>query len=259
MPISPSTSPSGVPFEICGNPGEVAAAAAEFFATMAVEAIARRGSFAVALSGGSTPRLMHDHLTREPLASRIGWSRAELFFGDERAVGPDHADSNYRMARETLFDRVAIPPSQIHRMIGEAADLAASARDYASILQSQLPLCATGFPTFDLILLGMGPDGHTASLFPGTEALDETRLWVVANDVPQLQTRRLTLTFPVLNAAKNVLFLVTGQAKAAPVAEIFSTERGRAHHPAGRVRPTEGRLLWLLDREAAAGLPEVSL
>jgi 6-phosphogluconolactonase len=205
----------------------------------------------IALSGGSTPRRMHQLLAEMPA---IDWSRVHIYFGDERSVGPDDEQSNYRMAQETLLDSVAIPPAQVHRMRGEdAPDVAAE--DYEIVLVDTFELRFAEMPRFDLIILGMGADGHTASLFPGTAALDERLAMVVANEVPQLDTTRITLTYPVLNAARAVLFLAAGADKADAIGRIFGpndTDRP----PAAFVRPTEGDLVWMLDAAAAAGLPD---
>ncbi|HLU48475.1 MAG TPA: 6-phosphogluconolactonase [Planctomycetota bacterium] len=213
----------------------------------------------VALAGGSTPRLLY-RLIAEELRTAIDWRHVEIFFGDERAVPRDHADSNFRMARETLLDRVPLPSMQIHPMDGGADDLSAAAEEYERILRER---CRTGtgaFPAFDLLWLGMGDDGHTASLFPGTRALDETRASVVANDVPQLDTRRLTITFPVIAAARHVQFLVSGRGKApkvAKVVELSATTIDRLPAdapPAARARPTSGILEWLVDEDAASDI-----
>ncbi|MGH7169454.1 MAG: 6-phosphogluconolactonase, partial [Gemmataceae bacterium] len=179
------------------------------------EAVASRGRFTVALSGGSTPKRLYQLLAAEPFRSQVDWSRVEIFWGDERCVPPDHADSNYHMANEAMLAHLPIPAEHIHRIEAERSDRDASARDYEAVLARVFGVAAGAEPpAFDLILLGMGPDGHTASLFPHTKALDETKRWVVANPVPQLNTDRLTLTRPILNRAREVLFLVAGADKA---------------------------------------------
>jgi 6-phosphogluconolactonase len=200
------------------------------------------------LSGGSTPKGFHAFLAQEP---DINWLRVHIWFGDERTVPPTHADSNYRMARETLLDHVTIPPDNIHRMQGELPPNDA-ARAYDAELRTAFGLTdpASAPPQFDLLILGMGDDGHTASLFPGTAALNEHTRWVVANEVPQQDTWRITLTWPVLNAAKHVLFLVTGANKQAALQAVFGDDVD-ARPPAAGIQPA-GDLTWLLDADAGA-------
>jgi 6-phosphogluconolactonase len=210
------------------------------------------GPFRVALSGGSTPRAVHERLTRTPHRKGIDWKRVIFFFGDERCVPPDSDRSNYRMARETLFEPLGISEERIHRMRGEAPPKEAAA-EYAGILERELPV-ERGVPTFDLIFLGLGPDGHTASLFPKTRALEEKGRPVAANRVPQMGEWRLTVTYPVLNAARRVVFLVSGGEKAGPATTILKRRPGWRDLPASRVRPTRGSLLWLLDEEAGGRL-----
>ncbi len=202
----------------------------------------------LALSGGSTPRRMHELLAEQP---HIDWSNVHVFWGDERTVPPDHPDSNYRMAQETLLRRVPIPEQQIHRMAGEKDPIQAAA-EYEQEIRDVFGVSPPDLPRFDVIVLGVGADAHTASLFPGTRALEERQRYVVANEVPQLDTTRLTLTLPVLNAAKLVMFLGAGADKAGAVES--SLGRGENVPPAGQVRPTEGQSRWLLDAEAAARL-----
>lgn len=203
----------------------------------------------LALSGGSTPRGMHEILAR---AEGIDWSNVHIFWGDERTVPPDHPDSNFRMAKESLLDHIDIPEENIHRMRGEL-DPNEAAREYEQEIRRVFSINADQVPEFDVILLGMGADGHTASLFPGTEALDEDHRLVVANEVPQLDTVRLTLTYPVLNNARLVLFLVAGDDKADAAEQCTFNP---SPPPAGRVRPENGAIVWLLDRSAAANIGE---
>jgi len=204
----------------------------------------------VTLSGGSTPRRMHELLAED--TTGIDWSRVHLYWGDERTVGPDDPQSNYGMARDTLITRVPILPEHVYRMRGEdAPDQAAC--DYEAALRQSFGVQAPELPRFDLLLLGIGADGHTASLFPGTTALDEHERWVVANHVPQQETWRITLTYPVINNAAMVMFLVAGRDKADAIHRIFSP--GVADKPpAAGVDPREGVSVWLLDAEAATGL-----
>lgn len=207
-----------------------------------------RGRFTLALSGGSTPRRLYRLLAPDD----VDWSRVELFFGDERCVPPDHADSNYRMVREALLERVPIPAANVHRMRGElGADEAAHA--YELELRAAFRLGPKDLPRFDLVLLGLGTDGHTASLFPGTSALDERERLVAPGRSPGASADdRVTLTFPVLNAAAAVAFVVAGSEKAAVVAALSSGGDAAGALPASRVRPGDGRVIWMLDHAAAA-------
>ena len=226
--------------------------AAQEVVARAQAAVSLRGRFTLALSGGHTPQGLHALLAdpEEPFRDRIAWAATEVFFGDERCVGPDHPESNYGSARASLFARVPLPPANVHRLRGED-DPAAAAAAYEAELRRSVP-SERGVPRLDLVLLGLGRDGHTASLFPGTAALaEETRL-VVANEVPQVGGFRLTFTFPLLCAARAVAFLVAGEDKAAPVANVLE---GHGDLPAARVRPADGDLAWFLDEAAASRLP----
>ncbi|MEM7234307.1 MAG: 6-phosphogluconolactonase [Planctomycetota bacterium] len=242
-------------FRVFDRPDQVAAAAAESFAATVDAALKNQRNAYVALSGGSTPKLLFELLANE-YATKLDWLSVEVFFGDERCVPPDHEDSNYRVAKELLLDRVGIPDSQIHRMPADASDLDDAAKKYAGVLRSKLPRSPNGTPTFDLVWLGMGGDGHTASLFPGTEALDNQRTLVAANAVPQLDTNRMTLTYPAINAARKVQFLVCGADKASRMREVqgeLDQAIAPTSHPASRVRPA-GILEWVLDSAAAVEL-----
>jgi len=233
----------------------VAQYAAREFVRRARAAIEASGAFKVALAGGSTPRRTYELLADPSLATQVEWEATHIFFGDERAVPPDHPDSNYRTAFETLLSKVRVPDAQVHRMGAERADLDAAATEYEARMAESFDLTVeSGPPRFDLVMLGMGEDGHTASLFPSTAALDETRAWVVANDVPQKSTRRLTLTPPVLNAARCVMFAVDGVDKAAPLADVLEGPHDPRRFPAQLIAPADGELLWLVDRAAAARL-----
>jgi 6-phosphogluconolactonase len=226
---------------------ELAEAAAQEFAARAGEAIDQRGRFAVVLAGGSTPKATYEVLASD-YADRIDWSNVHFFFGDERSVPPDHEDSNYRMAREALLDHV--PAGSVHRMQGELPpDEAAEA--YEQELRDFFG--SEELPRFDLILLGTGGDGHTASLFPETAALEVHDRWVVANPVLKLETTRITLTVPVINAARAVYFLVAGEGKAGPVAEILEGTPDPRQYPATLIQP-QGGPKWMLDRPAASEL-----
>ncbi|QYJ16255.1 6-phosphogluconolactonase [Rubrobacter xylanophilus DSM 9941] len=230
------------------DPARLAAAAAREFAARAARAIRERGRFAVALAGGSTPRAAYELLARD-YADGVDWGRVHFFFGDERPVPPDHADSNHRMAREALLSRV--PAGSVHRMRGELAPEEA-ARRYEEELRSFF--AGEEVPRFDLILLGLGEDGHTASLFPHTRALGETERLVVANPVERLGTVRITLTPPVINAARAVVFLVAGGGKADALREVLEGSADPRQYPAKLIRPGDGEPLWLVDRAAAASL-----
>ena len=228
---------------------------AERFVALAAEAIAARGRFAVALSGGSTPRPLYQRLATPPLAGRIDWSRVHVFWGDERAVGPDHPESNYRMTREALLDHVPIPAANVHRIVGED-DPDAAARAYERTLR-EFFATPDGPParSFDLVLLGMGDDGHTASLFPGTPPVTEERRWVMANHVTGPKTAwRITLTPVVLNAAGAVTFLVAGADKAPRLRDVIEGGDEAPVLPAQRIQPSHGALTWMVDAAAAARL-----
>jgi 6-phosphogluconolactonase len=229
----------------------VARAGAERFAELAARAIAERGSFAVVLAGGTTPRRVYELLAGEELGRRVEWERVHVFFGDERSVPPDHADSNYRMANEALLARVPLPPRNIHRMEGQG-DAAANASRYEDELRGYF--AEAGRPRFDLLMLGMGDDGHTLSLFPDTQALGESSSWVAANHVEKLGAWRITLTAGAANAARHVLFLVTGAGKAERLREVLFGERDPRRLPSQLIRPEEGLLEWIIDEAAAARL-----
>jgi 6-phosphogluconolactonase len=205
------------------------------------------------LAGGNTPRLLYKKLTEEPYRESIAWSKTIFLFGDERCVSPDDPSSNHHMAAETLFDPLEIAPHQIFRMKGEQTAVEA-ARRYAVRLGDLF--VGQDKKRFDLLLLGVGSDGHTASLFPGTEALDETERWVVGNHAPQLDEWRITMTLKALNAAQRVMFLVTGTEKAQVVAEAFGGLPHEGEHPCELVAPHGARRDVLLDEEAASLLPK---
>jgi len=239
--------------------GSLSEAAGHEFVRCAREAVAARGRFAVALSGGSTPQRLYQLLAAEPLRDRVDWGRVEIFWGDERCVPPDHPESNYRMAREAMLAQLPIPDEHIHRLEAERADHNGAARDYEATIGRVFGVSAGSEPpAFDVILLGMGPDGHTASLFPHTKALEETTRWVVANFVPKLDTERLTLTRPILNRAREVLFLVAGADKAEPLAEVLTGPSDPVRLPSQSIQPA-GRLVWYVDRAAAGRLPPALL
>lgn len=228
------------------TPKELAEAAARAFVEEAARAIDERGRFAVALAGGSTPEATYEILARDH-AGDVDWPNVHVFFGDERTVPPDHEDSNYRMARESLLERV--PMGSVHRMRGELPpeEAAASYEGELKEFFGETP------PVLDLVMLGIGPDGHTASLFPETSALEVTDRLVVANPVPKLDTTRLTLTAPVLSSARAVDFLVAGEGKAEALREILEGDADPRRYPAKLVRPPGGPT-WMVDRAAAQSL-----
>lgn len=230
---------------------ELALKAARSFARLADQYVLGSGRFTVALSGGSTPKAMFHHLASFPLRETVPWASIFFFWGDERSVGPDHSDSNYRMAATTLLSHVPVRAENIFRMRGEAEDLEAAAREYEDTLTRVVP-ARDGLPRLDLILLGMGADGHTASLFPGTTALDVQDRVAVSNYVEKLGTSRLTLTARAINAARNIRFLVSGVDKA-PALKAVLEGPGEPHvYPSQLIQPTDGSLLWMTDENAVS-------
>ncbi len=213
-------------------------------------------SLCAALSGGLTPRLLYQILASPALAARIRWKNIQLFQVDERCVPPDHPDSNYRMIREALLDHADIPAENFHRMQAEQGDLEQAGRDYAHELARVLEPQDGNRPRLDMVFLGMGPDGHTASLFPGTPALEEQSVWVRPNHVERLGMRRLTMTLPLLNNAAHVIFLVAGADKAEGVRKVLEGPPGEL--PAQRIQPLDGTLRWFLDEAAARKLSPAS-
>jgi 6-phosphogluconolactonase len=233
---------------ICRDAAELNRKAAERFVALAGSASAQSGRFAVALSGGSTPRALYALLASAVYRKRIDWSRTHLFWGDERCVPPAHPESNFRMVRESLLSRLEIPAENIHRMAGEKEPEAAAA-DYEKELRRFFN--STGLPRFDLILLGLGEDGHTASLFPGSTVVGENHRWVAPLYVERLKAYRLTLTLPVINAAAQVTFLVAGENKASIVKDLLAPGADSSAYPAGRVKPSNGQLTWFITQDAA--------
>lgn len=228
---------------------------AECLVDCAAQAVAERGAFHIALAGGSTPRQLYRTLAEEEFAERMPWSSVHIWFGDERAVPPDHPDSNFRMAHQALLGRVPVPPEQVHPMDAARADLESAAEEYAHRLATEVPSSPGGVPVLDVVLLGLGEDGHTASLFPDTEALHETRRTVVPVFVDSLRALRLTLTYPILNVARRVVFLVSGAAKADVLRRVLAPDPAAVPLPAQRLAPA-GDLMWFVDQAAAAALPE---
>ena len=247
-----------VQIKVLQNPAELVQAAAERFVASAVEAIRTHGRFRVALSGGTTPKSLYTLLSTDRYAARVDWSRVHVFWGDERCVPPADPMSNYRMVRETLIDQVPLPAENVHRMRGEDDPVAAAAA-YERVLRHELGISA-GPPTpdarFDLMLLGMGDDGHTASLFPGLTAVSEHERWVTAEYVAEVSMWRVSCTPALFNTAAAVVFLVSGREKAAMLRRVLEGPYQPEVLPAQVVAPHDGSVCWLLDAAAAANLTE---
>jgi 6-phosphogluconolactonase len=226
-------------------------AAAEGFARVTGEAVTLRGRCAVALAGGATPRGLYQALAHTAwLRAQVPWQHIDVFWGDERCVPPDHPESNFRMAHEAFLSSVPVAPDHVHRIRGEYDDAGVAAREYGEEIVASLQP-RDGMPRFDLILLGLGKDGHTASLFPGTPAVSERQRICVANWVPALNARRITMTLPLINAAGAAMFVVSGVDKASIVRDVLEADSSRPALPAQLVRP-QGELLWMLDDKAAS-------
>lgn len=223
---------------------EIASTAAKEFSFLAKNAIQTRGRFTVALSGGSTPKTLFGMLAADP---EVPWSKIHLFWGDERHVPPDHPDSNYLMTQQAMLTKIKIPHENVHRILSEEEEASRAADTYEHVLNEFFG----GLPRFDLILLGMGPDGHCASLFPGTKALHETQRLVVSNWVGKFYTHRITMTTPVLNNAACVIFLVAGDDKAQPLKGVLEGPYEPDQLPSQLIKPKNGKLLWIVDRSAA--------
>jgi len=242
------------------NLSELSRAAAEFICGLARESAEKCGLFTVALSGGSTPKTLYEDLARPPFTVRMPWAHTHLFWGDERCVLPDHPDSNFAMAFRTLISKAPVPPQNVHRIPVEAGSPEKAAEAYERILRkffrfsdrSDASHQGESFPSFDLVLLGVGKDGHTASLFPGNQALEERKRWVAAVDHPHGSppVPRITLTLPVINSAKRVLFLVSGAGKREVLGSILENPDSAAQrYPAARVSP-QGKVVWMIDERA---------
>ena len=242
-----------IKIKLCPSSSELYLHAAETF----VEKLAKRAIdkefVSIVLSGGSTPRALYELLATEEYRNRIAWDKLLLFFGDERCVPANHPESNYKMAYDALLSRVPVPEKNVFRLKGDI-DPKKAAMDYEKIIKTVLGKR----PRFDMVLLGMGTDGHTASLFPATAALRETEKLVVANYVNKLNAYRLTLTIPVFNCARNVIFLVSGKDKAAIIRSVF-TGTSLPPLPVQFIRPDEGNIIWFLDKEAASLLDETAI
>ncbi len=239
-----------MPIAVYPDTNTLSQQAAQFIVRLANESIVTHGRFSIALSGGSTPRVLYGLLGSEPYRDQIDWSKVDIFWSDERCVPPDSADSNYHMAQEVLLSRVPLSPQQVHRMPADQPDHDAAAQGYTHEMRQSFG--TDGIPRFDLIQLGMGPEGHTASLFPHQASLHEQQRLVMYVNVPKPPPPRLTFTPPILNAARHVLFLVTGAEKADAVQAVLEGDYNPEEYPAQIVRPASGDVVWMLD-EAAAG------
>jgi 6-phosphogluconolactonase len=232
-------------------------AAAEQVCRVGQLAIDTTGRFSLVLSGGTTPRPLYELLATPPFSSNLDWKKVEFFWGDERVVAPDDPKSNFRMAREAMLDKLKIPAAHIHRIRAEEPDLDRAARAYEREIEHVLgEVAGVGSrpPHFNLFLLGMGADGHTASIFPGTDALEETERWVIPVDVPSLGVKRITMTPPLINSAHFIIFIVTGDSKADVMADVLQGPRDPRRCPAQLIHPLTGEVMWFADREASAKL-----
>jgi 6-phosphogluconolactonase len=246
------------PYElvVAADRAELSRLAAERFVAAAEAAVAAQEMFTVALSGGSTPRDLYRLLAGEPWRSRVDWSRTHVFWGDERCVPPDHPDSNYCLACELLLEPVGVPAANVHRMRAESAEREAAAASYAEEIMRIVPSDADGLPRFDLMLQGLGSDGHTASLLPGDPLVHESSKLVAVTNRDREGTLRFTVTAPVLQHAASLLFLVAGQDKAEVLREVLQGELRVDRYPAQVVREAQGEVVWLVDRAAAAELTD---
>jgi 6-phosphogluconolactonase len=235
----------------------LAKAAAVELQRVAEQCVADRGRFNLALAGGSTPRKLYTLLGSNPEFRSFPWKQTQIFFGDERHVPPTHIDSNYLMANSTLLASGLVPPPNVHRIRAEMPDPNVAALDYDVEMHTLFPQedRLDGFPRFDVVLLGMGPDGHTASLFPGTKGLEEKERWVIANWVEKFNSARITFTFPVLNAARAVMLLVAGADKTDMIREVMVINQKKPVYPVQFVQPVDGDKIWMLDQAAASRLP----
>lgn len=241
--------------KIYPDPRELSMAAAEMFIELAHNSIAERDRFIVALAGGSTPLKLYALLASEPYSERVDWSKVHVFWGDERCVPPDHPDSNYRRAYETFISQVPLPEGNIYRIPGEKTPEQAASEYEETLLRffSSLPSEEErSQASFDLFILGMGDDGHTASLFPGSRSLNEQVRWVVASYVDRLAAWRVTLTPALINRARKVVFLVSGSGKSYTLQRVIYGSYQPDRYPAQLIQPANGDLVWLVDESAAA-------
>ena len=239
--------------ELFANGMEIARRAAADVVHIAGDAVAAHGAFTIALSGGSTPKVLYALLAEHPsLRNSLPWDKMKVFFGDERHVGPGHADSNFQMATDAMLSKVPLRPDQVHRIKGEYPDTAQAAAEYEEVIRREFGLQAGTFPRFDLILLGMGSEGHTLSLFPGTKALNETQRIVTSNWVGKLCADRVTLTAPAANNAANVIFMITGADKACALKSVLGGPLEPEQLPAQMIQPANGNVSWLVDQAAGS-------
>ncbi len=229
--------------------------AAERVVRSITDRVEAKGRATIVLSGGTTPRRLYERLATGKYGQAIPWAQVYLFWGDERSVPPDHPDSNYKMVYDTLISKVSIPKENIHRMHAERSDHREAALEYEKRLRDFFGLSGEGWPIFDLVLLGIGADGHTASLFPGSPALAEKKQWVAAAYIEKLKVYRLTLTPEVFNHSAQVIFLATGKEKAPVIKELFIADHCPNRFPFQIIRPHEGKMIFLLDQAAASLLP----
>jgi 6-phosphogluconolactonase len=238
--------------KIAADRSELCRIAAARILDAAKKAVRRNGQYTIVLSGGSTPKDLYTLLAENAdWREQFPWKNTHFFWGDERHVPPDHAESNYRMANEAMLSKVPVAPANVHRIKAENPDAAIAARDYERELRKFFKLSAGKFPSFDIALLGLGPEAHTASLFPGTKALQEKKKLAVSNWVGKFFTDRITMTAPVFNRAHEVIFLVAGDDKAIPLKAVLEGKHEPDQLPAQLIRPGKGSLLWLLDQPAA--------
>jgi 6-phosphogluconolactonase len=230
--------------------------AAEFILNAAKQAISERGFFSIALSGGSTPKRLYEMLSSPAWRDRIPWNNIEFFWGDERYVLPSDASSNFRMTNEAMLSKVPVAPDKVHRVATEVEPPEAAADAYEDEIRRVVPTRSSSVPEFDLILLGLGTNGHTASLFPNQPALHEQSKLVIAEFIEEVKMTRISMTFPLLNAAKHVLFLSFGHDKAAVLKDVITGKHDPERLPAQLVQPSPGSLTWLIDPPAAADLPD---
>jgi len=239
---------------VCPNLEALGKAAGRFIAQLADEHVTQKGRFSIALSGGSTPRFLYDALSRPPLSGEVPWGGVILFWGDERCVPEDHPDSNFGMANTHLLSKVPIPSENIFAYPLKMTEPRAAASAYEDMIYDCFDPEEDEIPVFDLIILGLGTDGHTASLFPNTSALKEADDWVVANPVEKLGKTRLTFTYPLINQAKNILFLAAGKEKGPIIKTLLSPKRADSPYPAAQVAPVRGQRYFFIDDAAAEAL-----
>ena len=239
--------------EIAKDQLALAEMAVEKIIILAQDSIQHRGQFTIALAGGSTPRGIYTLLATPPNRARIDWEHVYFFWGDERSVPPDDSNSNYLMAKQTLMDHVPIPIENIYRIEGELKTYIAAKR-YEKSMKSFFSITNEEFPKFDLMLLGIGIDGHTASLFPETAALKEKVRWVIENYIPKLDEWRITFSMPLINSAENIIIVVSGKGKAEIIKAVLGGNNQSSQFPIGNIQPVDGNLLWLVDKAAASKL-----